>query len=176
MKIFKNIRGSSILAVLMAVFFLSTLLFLSLMRSEAALRLVKYRYLESIALDLAENGIEFEKMIIKKNIIKTMIIKKVSQPIRDAARDKIEYEGRNDAINKTHYKKFNTFAGYAGSFESFFKPLKSGAYEITSRGKLTDSEKKPAFTAEIMVQIALDRRGSWKTIGWSEQCVKHIER
>lgn len=168
MEIFKNIKGSSILAVLMAVFFLSTLLFLSLMRSEAALRLVKYRYLESVALDLAENGIEFEKMMIKKNIIKAMIIKKASQPVRD--------EGSNEAMNKTHYRKFNTFAGYAGSFESFFKPLNSGAYEITSRGKLIDSEKKPAFTAEIMVRIALDRRGSWKTIHWSEQCVKHIER
>ncbi len=159
-------QGSSILAVLMAIFFLSTLLFLSLMRSEAAMKLVKYRYLESIAMDLAENGIEFEKMRIKQ----TMVAKKGNRSDYNSDFEKHETE----TIKKTHYSKFDTFAGYAGSFESLFKPLGSGTYEIISMGKLIDCEKKPAFTAKIIALAMMDGQGYLKMTYWSEKCVRHI--
>lgn len=142
-------KGSSVIIILAIMFILNSLLFLSLNRSESAFRLVKNRYLGGVAQDMAENGVAFEQLMISKK------------------------QGADS--NSPHRREMGMFADYAGSFESFFKPLKQNTFEIISRGKLVDRTGKMVFLTQITATTLHTDNGQWKIIYWSEHAPKPTE-
>ncbi len=149
MKKYISEKGSSVIIILAIMFTLNSLLFLSLNRSESAFRLVKNRYLGGVVQDMAENGVAFEQLMISKE------------------------QGADS--DSPHSREIGMFAGYAGSFESFCKPLEQNTFEIISRGKLADGTGKVAFSAQITATILRTDNGEWKIINWSEHAPKSTE-
>ncbi len=149
MKKYIREKGASLIIILAIMFTLTSLLFLSLNRSESAFRLVKNRYLGGVVQDMAENGVAFEQLMISKE------------------------QGANS--NSPHRREIGMFAGYAGSFESFCKPLKQNTFEIISRGELVGRTGKAEFSAHITATMLRTENGQWKIIYWSENVPKPTE-
>ena len=148
MNLFTDRQGAVLVTVLLILLFLSVILFVSLKRSEAAFKLVKNRYWDGIVLDMAENGLEFERLMISK--------------------------GKNVGPDSPHIREFGSFAGYSGSFESFSKRMTPDTHEITSVGKLLDRNGNSAFSLKICEKIHFGG-GRWETIARTEQSVQYEE-
>ncbi len=142
-----NSRGGVHFALIFALIVtLGVLHGVSLKRSTLAMKMVKGRYWSAAAFDLAENGVEFERMLISGGAIAP--------------------SGRPPEI---HSRSLGKFAGYEGLFESSATAVEDGAYEITSHGKLLDHKGEVRYAVRINTRIRPDSRGVWKTIQWTEE-------
>lgn len=140
---FTGRQGAVLITVLLILLFLNVILLVSLKRSEAAFRLIRNRYWDGIVLDMAENGLAFERSMITAGEINA---------------------------HSRHIREFGSFAGYSGRFESFSKRIARDTYEITSVGKLLDRTGNPAFMLKIC-EKAIFSNGVWETAARTEQSV-----
>ncbi|MCP4351516.1 MAG: hypothetical protein GY795_39120 [Desulfobacterales bacterium] len=143
MKNKKKEQGNLLLTVLIIMFLLNSILFISLTRSESSFRLLKNRYLNDVARNLAENGIEFERFMISK--------------------------GKHAGSDSPHKRDIGMFAKHAGSFESYASLIEEDVFEIVSKGKLSDQSGRLKFSICILARISCSEDGAWKITGWSEQ-------
>jgi len=116
---------------------------LAMLRSKSAGVLVRDRYLSGIVHDLAENGIEYERLMIS----------------RHAAAD----------AGRPHRKEIDTFAGFTGLFESHGRLLARNRYEVHSLGKVLEGNGDTRASVRILAEIHLAADGTWKTVAWKEQ-------
>jgi len=136
-------QGTTIVAILGIMAFLSALLFLSFMRTETGYRLVMDRYLNGVAFDLAENGIAFEQYMIQK-----------------------EKMGNPQSPNRRYVGKF---AYCRGSFESFSKALPGGDFQVVSTGRLVDGQNRPKALVRIKTMLRENSEGGWELIDWAQE-------
>ncbi len=149
-RILGSSRGSVHFALIFIVIVtLGVLHGVSLKRSTLAMKMVKGRYWSAAAFDLAENGVEFERMLLSTGA--------AAAPGRPP---------------ETHSRSLDKFAGYEGLFESSAAALEDGAYEIVSTGKLLDHKGEVRYAVRIDARIRPDSRGVWKTIRWTEKTTK----
>lgn len=143
MKIFTSQRGYSLILVLGILVLLSTLFHLSYVRTMSTMTLIKNRYWEGITLDLAVNGVEFERMMISN--------------------------GKINNSNSFHRKEIGMFAGYAGLFEARTKKMSKHEFEIASTGILVDREGSLKLSLRIITRIKQVAKGRWETVYWDEK-------
>jgi len=134
-------RGQALVSVLCLIIFLLALLSLGLMRYQAGLQLAKNRFLQNTALDLAEDGVEYERYMLA-----------AAAPGRPGAPHRLE---------------IGTFAGCPGSFEAFVRPGPGGAPEIVSEGKLISPAGK-TVSRRIVARAGRGRAG-FQIVAWSEE-------
>ncbi len=141
-----NSRGSVHFAMIFALIVtLGVLHGVSLKRSTLAMKMVKGRYWSAAAFDLAENGVEFERMLISNGA--------VAPPGRPP---------------EAHFRKLGKFAGYEGLFESSTTVLDDAEFEIVSYGKLLNYKGEVRYAVRIDARIRPDANGVWKTVQWTE--------
>ncbi len=136
-------QGAVLISVLIIMLFLNALLYISLMRSQAAFRLVKNRYYDGIVLDLAENGIEFEHHMIS--------------------------QGKNAGPDSPHIRNIGKFSLCSGSFESFSRQLEPDVFEIVSKGMLVTGKGNRIMSSTVKVRLKSIADGKWKTIYRAEK-------
>ncbi|MCP4687225.1 MAG: hypothetical protein GY859_04185 [Desulfobacterales bacterium] len=149
-----NSRGSIHFALIFALIFtLGVLHGVSLKRSTLAMKMVKSRYWSAAALDLAENGVEFERMLISGGGI--------AQP------------GRSPGA---HRRELGVFAGYEGVFESSTTALENREYQIVSYGRLFNHKGEVQYAVRIRARIRPDSEGFFETVQWSEETLQSGNR
>lgn len=142
----RRIRGEEgyfLIAVMLFMAMISSLIFISLSRSEIGYRLVADRYFNSVAIDLAENGIIYETRMISN--------------------------GQMAGLKSPHKEYIGRFAYYDGSFETFAEKGPGNSYKIISEGKLIDKNGNVKFSIRISALLNRDSAEHWRTIEWSEK-------
>ncbi len=144
-----NTRGGVHFALIFAVIVtLGVLHGVSLKRSTMGMNMVKGRYWSAAALDLAENGVEFERMLLSGGAGPT---------------------GRPPG---THRRELGKFAGYDGLFESSASALENGEHRILSTGMLLN-HREVRYAVKITARIRPDAEGVWRTVHWSETTLQN---
>ncbi len=134
----QNKGGVALIYTLVLCLMLNFLFFYAFMRTDVAMEQVRGRYLEGIALDLAENGIEKAKVNIS--------------------------HGNTDPTEET----IGEFAGNAGLLQTEVSSLSPNSYKISSTGKLIAPSKKTLCQMKVTAHLKLLPDGSWKTIKWQQ--------
>jgi len=142
-------RGAALLVVAMIIIFLSGLVSLTFLRAAMGDRLVRNRYLTGVVRDLAENGIELERLLLSK--------------------------GQAASVHSPHREQIGFFLGYRGSFESYVRPQANGEMMAVSEGKLADRTGQEKYSVRIQARIRHSSQGQWETLEWSEEPVRRVQ-
>ena len=117
---------------------LDILFFYALIRAEVDMDNIKARYLEGIALDLAENGVEKAAYNLHKQDTETL----------------------RETVDK--------FAGNDGLFITETISTAPAAYKIISTGKVISPEGETICEDRVITHLEKTPEGSWKIVKWRQ--------
>jgi len=137
-----RMQGWSLPAVMMLIIVLAFLQFTLLLRVQLGQEQVRNRYLTGVARDLAEDGIEFEKLMLQK--------------------------GQAAPESAPHREQVGVFANRQGLFSAFARPLGNDEYQVVGEGKIISKNGGLKLSSRIRATVKKLPNGSWQTLDWSE--------